>query len=36
MRRYSAQRRGAPVNDRVRDGIPLSINGIAPGLRNTG
>jgi phosphoenolpyruvate carboxylase len=36
MRRYRAHRVGEPVNDRVQNGIHLSINGIAAGLRNTG
>ena len=36
MRRYRARRDGEPVNERVRDGIHISINGIAAGLRNTG
>ena len=36
MRRYRAQREGDPGNERVRNGIHISINGIAAGLRNTG
>ena len=36
MRRYRAHRGGEPVNERVRNGIHLSINDIAAGLRNTG
>jgi phosphoenolpyruvate carboxylase len=36
MRRYRARREGEPANERVRNGIHLSINGIAAGLRNTG
>ena len=36
MRRYRAQRDGEPVDERVRNGIHISINGIAAGLRNTG
>jgi phosphoenolpyruvate carboxylase len=36
MRRYRAHREGEPVNERVQNGIHISINGIAAGLRNTG
>jgi phosphoenolpyruvate carboxylase len=36
MRRYRSRRDGEPVNERVRNGIHISINGIAAGLRNTG
>lgn len=36
MRRYRAHREGDPVNERVQNGIHISINGIAAGLRNTG
>ena len=39
MRRYrnqSGQQEGDPVNERVRRGIHISINGVAAGLRNTG
>jgi phosphoenolpyruvate carboxylase len=36
MRRYRAHRDGEPVNERVQNGIHISINGIAAGLRNTG
>jgi phosphoenolpyruvate carboxylase len=36
MRRYRARREGEPINERVHNGIHLSINGIAAGLRNTG
>jgi len=36
MRRYRAHRGGAPVDERLRNGIHLSINGVAAGLRNTG
>jgi phosphoenolpyruvate carboxylase len=36
MRRYRARRDGEPVNERVQNGIHISINGIAAGLRNTG
>ena len=36
MRRYRAQREGEPGNERVQNGIHISINGIAAGLRNTG
>ncbi len=36
MRRYRARSDGAPVNERVQNGIHISINGIAAGLRNTG
>ena len=36
MRRYRSHRDGEPVNERVRNGIHISINGIAAGLRNTG
>ncbi len=36
MRRYRAYRDGEPVNERVQNGIHISINGIAAGLRNTG
>jgi phosphoenolpyruvate carboxylase len=36
MRRYRARREGEAVAERVRDGIHISINGIAAGLRNTG
>ena len=36
MRRYRAHRDGEPVEERVRNGIHLAVNGIAAGLRNTG
>jgi phosphoenolpyruvate carboxylase len=36
MRRFRALPPGEPVNDRVRRGIHISINGIAAGLRNPG
>jgi phosphoenolpyruvate carboxylase len=36
MRRYRAHRGSEPVDERLRNGIHLSINGIAAGLRNTG
>ena len=36
MRRYRAHREGESVNERVQNGIHISINGIAAGLRNTG
>jgi phosphoenolpyruvate carboxylase len=36
MRRYRARGEGEPVNERVRNGIHISINGVAAGLRNTG
>jgi len=36
MRRYRARRDGEPVNELVHNGIHLSINGVAAGLRNTG
>jgi phosphoenolpyruvate carboxylase len=36
MRRYRARGEGEPVNERVRNGIHISINGVAAGLGNTG
>ena len=36
MRRHRARAAGEPVNERVRNGIHISINGVAAGLRNTG
>ncbi len=36
MRRYRAHRGREPVDERLRNGIHLSINGVAAGLRNTG
>jgi phosphoenolpyruvate carboxylase len=36
MRRYRARRDDEPVNELVQNGIHISINGIAAGLRNTG
>ena len=36
MRRHRARAPGEPVNERVRNGIHISINGVAAGLRNTG
>jgi phosphoenolpyruvate carboxylase len=36
MRRYRDRSPTEPLNDRVRRGIHISINGVAAGLRNTG
>ncbi|MGE5116174.1 MAG: phosphoenolpyruvate carboxylase [Betaproteobacteria bacterium] len=36
MRRHRARAPGEPANERVRNGIHISINGVAAGLRNTG
>jgi phosphoenolpyruvate carboxylase len=36
MRRYRARNANEPINERVRRGIHISINGVAAGLRNTG
>jgi phosphoenolpyruvate carboxylase len=36
MRRYRARSDDEPVNELVQNGIHISINGIAAGLRNTG
>ena len=36
MRRYRERKDNAPVDERLRRGIHISINGIAAGLRNTG
>ena len=36
MRRYRNRVEGDPVNERLKRGIHLSINGVAAGLRNTG
>ena len=36
MRRYRRQSPSEPLNDRVKRGIHMSINGVAAGLRNTG
>jgi phosphoenolpyruvate carboxylase len=36
MRRYRGRSPTEPLNDRVRRGIHISINGVAAGLRNTG
>jgi len=36
LRRHRATQSTEPVDERVRRGIHLSINGIAAGLRNSG
>ena len=36
MRRYRERSPNEPLNERVRRGIHISINGVAAGLRNTG
>jgi phosphoenolpyruvate carboxylase len=36
MRRYRGRSPNEPLNERVRRGIHISINGVAAGLRNTG
>jgi phosphoenolpyruvate carboxylase len=36
MRRYRGRSPTEPLNERVRRGIHISINGVAAGLRNTG
>ena len=36
MRRYRQRQEGDPVSERIRNGIHISINGLAAGLRNTG
>jgi phosphoenolpyruvate carboxylase len=36
MRCYRVRGEGEPVNERVRNGIHISINGMAAGLRNRG
>lgn len=36
MRRYRGRSPDEPLNERVRRGIHISINGVAAGLRNTG
>jgi phosphoenolpyruvate carboxylase len=36
MRRHRQRGADEPLHERVRNGIHISINGVAAGLRNTG